>query len=149
MWARHAKTLKPVSIRNFRMVAACGVLTTLLPISALDKAKDPLTNTILSFAGVWAGVIPVLGGGYIAVPICIYVLRRISRQLQRPMSFVAGIFIGLIPFFFYYILELLGMASAPLRSLAVRGLISGSILGLLAAWYIPRSTWRRVGDSWS
>lgn len=149
MWARHARSLKPVDIRDVRLAAALGALTTLLPIAALDETKNPLADSFLSFGGVWGGAIPIVIGGYLAVPAFIYLLRRVSRRIQRLLSFVAGTFIGLIPFLFYCILELSGMVVAPLSALAVRGLISGSFLGLAAVWYVPRSTWARAGDAWS
>jgi hypothetical protein len=149
MWARHARSLKPVDIRDVRLAAALGALTTLLPISALDETTNPLANSFLSVGGVWGGAIPIVVGGYLAVPVCIYVLRRINRRLQRILSFVAGVFIGFIPFLFYCVLELSGMVVAPLGSLAVRGLISGSFLGLVAVWYVPRSTWARSEEPWS
>jgi len=149
MWGRHAKSLQAVDIRDVRFAAILGVFTTLLPISALDEKTNPLANSFLSFGGVWGGAIPILLSGYLAVPVCIYVLRRLRRKLQRVLSFVAGIFIGLIPFLFYCILELSGMVVAPLTSLAALGIASGSVLGILAAWYVPRSTWSRSGDSWT
>ena len=138
MWARHARSLKPVDIRDVRIAASLGALTTLLPISALDETTNPLADTFLSSGGVWGIAVPIVVGGYLAVPLCIYVLRRMKRSSQRMLSIVAGIFVGLIPFLFYCILELSGMVVAPLSSLAVRGVVSGSFLGLLAAWYVPR-----------
>lgn len=66
----------------------------MVPILALDEKSDPLADSLLSFAGAWGAAVPVVAGGFLAVPSCIFLLRRISRRLQPGLSFIAGIFIG-------------------------------------------------------
>lgn len=135
MFGRHAKSVKPVHILDVGTISALGALTVLFPLSALEDSPGNRSYAAALLILAQVGALPLL-----------YVLRRIDRRLQRICSLLSGFFVGLLPFLFYGAVELLIAVSAPLASLGFRGLASGFVLGLAAAWYVPRSTWVRAQD---
>lgn len=145
MFGRHAKSLRPMNFRDPGIAAALGALTSLFPLYVLDEGRDPLAGTALS-VGRGTAVYPAIAS-YLVVFALLYVLRRIKRSQQRIWSLLAGVFVGLIPFLFYWLLGPMLTGPAPLTALALRGMLSGSALGLLAAWYVPRSTIATFADS--
>jgi len=142
------RPVRPLDFRDAQIACPLAALVALLPpLWALEDHPDPLPNLTAALgldAGL-SGAIP-LAVGYISPLMLLFVLRRTHRRWQRALSFLAGVFVGLIPFLFYWALESQWSSPAPLVSLALRGLPGGTVLGAIAAWYVPRSVQRRFKD---
>jgi hypothetical protein len=141
-----SKPPRPLDPRNAEIASLIAVvLAVFIPLSALEGIPDPLGNTVFSIGGR-SGAVPV-GLGFSVIAILLYLLRRANRRWQQILSFLGGIFLGLIPWLFYFSLRSQWTSLAPLSALAVRGLIGGTLLGLIAWWYIPYTAWMRFKDS--
>ena len=109
----------------------------------VDNIPDPLAGTFFSRFGS-SGIFP-LGLVWLFGWLLLTVLRR-TRRRQRTLSFCAGLCVGLVPFLFYWLTKPWWTNPAPLASLAGGGLFAGAVLGTIAWWCVPYSTWVRAKD---
>ena len=118
-----------------RPIALAVGLTVALPLLSLGHWHDPLANTVVTriFPHSALALFLVM----LAVGIWLFTWMHSHGQKNRGVYLLASITLGLSPAIFYSIVCAVSQQPAPPLSVAVIGVITGTVAGLLLGRELP------------